>query len=523
MSTKKPNAPDDSVIDITGLFERLTVANAAPPPPPKPKPMPYIESAPGSGIMVYNYDYYYREPPTLGATYGEKLALTPRQVIWLDKFYLPGNNTFLNIELVLQATLMLYLAVLPELDRQLKIAGTTLAKEAKYLEDAARSIAYHDGFWYSAGNKSGKVGADIYLAIFRVCENALRQRFNYARKSTKLFVKRIERLEIDFQKNIGQRIGALLPTLLPHVPPVSPEVELIFNEQAPHRWKSCFEQLTALLPANAPTFVKAVQKLAKANARNPTRESIYFEAAKLLARPDREAALLMYLHYLHNGDNWVHREPKPLPKALEKILFPLPEHAQRFTMIMNLLELNNDRKSALEKVATVYVIERKKIELDHEAVQAARQQHAGTVELLNEYLRDEPAPAPVPAPTPKAPKAAGKAPALKTAKPTASSKVSAAEAAKASPAQAAPAGPAFAPALAISTPQQELLNLFTTHKLALTQAAVEALAQRHGALRNQLIDSLNEKCYELLDDVLIEETDTNSYAIYPPYFQQILA
>lgn len=521
MPVKKPNAPDDSVIDITGLFERLTVANAAPPPPHKPKPTPYVESAPGSGIMVYNFNYYYQEPPTLGATYGEKLGLTPRQVTWLDKFNLPDNNTFLNIEPVLQATLLLYLAVLPELDRQLKVMGTTLAKEAKFLEETARSIAYHDGFWYSTGNRSGKAGADIYLAIFRVCENALRQRFNYARKSTKLFSKKIGRLEIDFQKNIGLRIGTLLPRLLPHVPPMPPEVELIFNEQAPYRWKPFFEQLTTLLPAKVPAFVKAVQKLVKANARNPIQESIYFEATKLLARTDREAALLMYLHYLHNGSSWVHREPKPLPKALEKVLFPLPEHAQRFTMIVNLLELNDDRKTALEKVATVYVVERKKIELDQGAVEAARQQHAGTVELLNEYLRDEPTP--TPAPIPKATKTTGDAPAPKAAKPTTPPKTPATKAAKASPAQAAPEGRAFAPALTLGAPQQELLNLFTTHKLALTQAAVEALAQRHGTLRNQLIDSLNEACYELLDDVLIEETDTNGYAIYPPYFQQILA
>lgn len=106
MPSNRPAASDnddDSIIDITGLFERLTVANAAPPPPPAPKPSPYIESYPGSGVFIYNYDYYYRTPATLGHTYGEKLGLTPRQVTWLDKFYLPTNNAFLSIEPVLQA------------------------------------------------------------------------------------------------------------------------------------------------------------------------------------------------------------------------------------------------------------------------------------------------------------------------------------------------------------------------------------------------------------------------------------
>ena len=269
-----------------------------------------------------------------------------------------------------------------------------------------------------------------------------------------------------------------------------------------------------------PAFIKAVEQLLKANARNPTRENICFEAAKLLAHPDREAALRMYLRYLHDGANWVHIKPKTLPKGLDKALFLQTEHAQRFTMIVNLLRLNDDRKTALEKVSTVYAVERKKIELDMGAVQAARQQHAGTVELLNAYLQDEPAPATPSATTPATPKKKVKAPA-----PQASAIVSVPPknaAAKASTGTAAPAGPAFAPGLILNAVQQDLLQLFAARKLALSQAEVEGFAKRRAALRNQLIDGLNEACYELLDDVLIEET-ADGYAIYAPYYQKITA
>ncbi|RZK22000.1 MAG: hypothetical protein EOO63_18555, partial [Hymenobacter sp.] len=70
--------------------------------------------------------------------------------------------------------------------------------------------------------------------------------------------------------------------------------------------------------------------------------------------------------------------------------------------------------------------------------------------------------------------------------------------------------------------QQALLALFAEQALVLPQAQVEAFARQYGVLRNQLIDSLNEQCYEHLDDVLIEE-DGDTYTIYEPYYQQLPA
>ena len=163
----------------------------------------------------------------------------------------------------------------------------------------------------------------------------------------------------------------------------------------------------------------------------------------------------------------------------------------------------------------IYHQARRKIELDPAAVQAARRQHAGTVELLNEYLRDD---APTPPQVPPTPDKPAK-PATRQAAPP-KHKPAKAPVAKTAPTTAAPAA-TFAPSLALSAPQQALLHLFAAHQLALPQPAVEAFAKQHGTLRNQLIDSLNEACYELLDDVLIEESD-DGYAIYAPYYQQLI-
>ena len=485
---------NDSIIDITGLFQRLERALADTTPPP-------------SSVTQISQNFYSYEPPSLGKLYGQKLGLTARQIGWLDKFYLPAN-TFLTIEGARQATALLYTTALLEVDRQLKTTGTTLAKEVDRLEQQARQLRYRYNSWYHGSTKGDKVGADFYLAAFRQCENAVRTHFDYTRKTTSLFVKQIADIEPEYQQRLGHRIQALLPTLVTQVPSPDHSTELALNAQSTNRWKTRLERLAARLPAGVPGFVAGVTKLGELNKLNPVRSSLFFEAARLAAPVSREAALRFYLHYLYH-DNATLRPAKPLPKALQKLLFPLPENQARFEAISRELAHAFNLDAALAQVPAVYEVKRREIKLDKKAIHAVRDQHAGTVELLNEYLRDEPEPAP---PPPAAKPAAKPTPAPKATKPAKTAKP-----AKAVPAAAAGA---FALALDLSATQQALLRLFAAHGLTLTKAAVDAFAQQHGALRNQLLDGLNEACYELLDDVLLEETD-DTYTIYKPYYQKI--
>jgi hypothetical protein len=51
---------------------------------------------------------------------------------------------------------------------------------------------------------------------------------------------------------------------------------------------------------------------------------------------------------------------------------------------------------------------------------------------------------------------------------------------------------------------------------------LETFAKSNSVMKNQLVESINELCYELLDDVLIEEDD-EYYTIDPRYYQKIQA
>jgi hypothetical protein len=279
------------------------------------------------------------------------------------------------------------------------------------------------------------------------------------------------------------------------------------------RWKQQLDQLAEeLSPSTSAAFVAGVNQLGQRNARNPALENIYFDASKLVAKYDREEALRLYVQYVYHDLNSITVNSKPLAKTIQKSLFPQPDQLQRFEALISQLVQDKDLAQALDRVPAVYARQRRKIELDLGAIREVQHQHAGTVELLNEYLQDEPELAVASVPNSVA------VPAVAEAKPDEEIQLTVAAPVPAVP--TATTSDAFAAAWGLSATQQALLARFGEQALTLPQAEVEAFARQHGALRNQLIDSINEQCYEQLDDVLIEE-DGDTYTIYESYYQQL--
>jgi hypothetical protein len=453
-----------------------------------------------------NADYfksYQYSRSRLGDFYAEQWGgLSLQEIRWLNKFQAPFSP-FMQLALARDATVRLYLAVLPELERHSKEAGSTLPKDAKVLEDLDKEFSYYYrwGSRHLSRTMAGyKAGATVYYTIFEYCENAVRARFDVEELPSSYFTA-LAGADDSFESYFGELLRELLPPLAAAIPPPDEATEVAINQFETTRWEPRYEALRALLPANPAGFASGVYALGRENERNPAVAPLYLEAARQLAElaHDPEQVVRLYFHYLYYGSKYRYSfKPKPLLKRWEKKIFQLPEQLARFDVLRQELLRSRDLAPASAAVPTIWQRERRKIELDPTAVRAVRARHAGTVELLNEYLQDEPTPAPTP--------------------PVAASRPAPPRKAKAK--VAAPAAPAFAHALALNPVQQTLLHLFATHQLALPQAEVEAFAKRHGTLRNQLIDGLNEACYERLDDVLIEESDDH-YTIYEPYFQQL--
>lgn len=496
------------IIDVTGqevpLRFALTASVTEPARPIAPNPSP----AP----VEYGYDM-----PRLGKQYRKKLSLTPQQVEWLDKFW-PPQNVFVAIKGCREATVRLYLQALPVLEAQLLTAGTTLGQVVAATQQQSVPLrkAAQGSYWsdYDERYVREQAEATVYFTIFRRCENVVREAYGNKRRLAAEFSGLDGSLGSELERQVGQPLDALLPTLVATISAPDEATELELNLQNVTRWKSQLDQLAAALSGSTTqAFVAGVQQLGQRNARNPALENIFFEASKLIAKYDREEALRLYVQYVYHDLNSVTINSKPLAKTIQKSLFPQPEQLQRFEALVSQLVSDKNLAQALADVPTVYARQRRKIELDLGAIQQVQQQHAGTVELLNEYLQDDPEPA-----APQAEPAT-----LSAAKVTPEEEIQLAVPAPAAPRAPVPGGAeAVGAGWGLGTTQQALLTLFAGQALILPQAQVEAFARQHGALRNQLIDSLNEQCYEHLDDVLIEE-DGDTYIIYEPYYQQLLA
>ena len=145
-------------------------------------------------------------------------------------------------------------------------------------------------------------------------------------------------------------------------------------------------------------------------------------------------------------------------------------------------------------------MKRKKIQLNASTIEQVRQQDKGTVELLNEYLHDEIEDDEL---TVKTEQVNNKEIQLKieTKQEEEKSKV-------------------FIEGISLNEIQEEAIKLFFENSFSVSISRVEEYCKLKGAFKNQLIESINENCYETLDDVLIEEDDDN-YVMNENYFKKI--
>jgi hypothetical protein len=445
----------------------------------------------------YNTDYDYWR---LGSKYKTKLKLNDEEVKLLNKLWYPSNN-FCSVEYCCVEILKLYITVIEELKASYIAEGTTI--DAQFL--AVADVIARKHFKYKNGSQNYKycietTTNEFYSHIFKHCENAVREYYGHKRKiNTDTYYTTAE-AKTEFETKIISKVSGLLPVLISKVSVPDEATDIELYSQNTNRWKIKFEELTTRYNEKPEEFIDSIVALGKLNKKNPSIENIFFEASKFIAKYDKESALSLYVHYLFHDLKSATFDNKQLTKTIQKSLFKTNEQLHDFEIIVSELIKDKDLEKALKNVSKVYEVKRKKIKLDTTSIKEVQQQHSGTVELLNEYFKDD----------------------FEDENNSIKSQEINNEEIKIEITQKSEEAShsAFVRDLTFSPIHISALELFSKSNFSIPQSELEIFAKSKGIFKNQLIESINETCYDFLDDVLIEEED-DYYTINTNYFQRI--
>lgn len=441
---------------------------------------------------------YYEETAKLGHRFKDKLYLNVREVEWLNQFWNP-DNMFLSVEGCCIAVIRLYLAAIKTIDKDLKQQGSAFDDHVGRLADQVMDQAYPDKSRGDADYNRERIKSDIYLTVFKRAENAVRGKYAQKRKLTEDFP--YNACSEYFEEQLGQRVAAAILSKEQAIPPADRVTEIQLNAQNNTRWRLFFEQIEARVnKQNYTECISEVVQLAALNINNPQKENIFFEASKLFAAYDREDAVRFYLKYLHADLRSERADRKQLPKTIHKSLFKTEQERQSFELVANNLIQTVNLKAALEEVPGIFVKKRRTVQLDTAAIEAVISAHNETVNNLNKLLQDEEPEEALPPPAASV--------SITLLPPVVEIKTG--------------NEIAFAAGVILNTHQQELLTMFRDNTLSLPADTVSSFAKERKLFRDQLIESINSSCYEILDDLLIEEYD-DTYTITEKYFQNITA
>lgn len=443
------------------------------------------------------YDYW-----KLGSRYKKKLSLTDDEVKKLNRLSYSSNN-FSDIEFCCGEIIKIYLSAVTELENLCRDEQTDLDEHIKILAD----VVARKHFRYRTGSQNYKycletTPGEIHTIIFKHCENAVREFYGHKRKINVAGFYTQTEVQTEFETRIVEKLNEILSRLILKAASPDEETETELNAQNTTRWKIKFAQISSDYKDDGKKFVESILTLGKLNSKNPSVENIFYEASKFISKSDRVSSLVLYLHYLRHDLDSADFDNKQLTKTIQKSLFKTNEQLHDFQIIVSEFLSDKDLEKAVQKIPAIYAPKRKKIQLDSSVIKEVQQQHSGTVELLNEYLQDE----------------------YEGETNTVKSREISADEVTVEITQKTEAAPVsiFISDIEFTPLHLETLELFYKNRLTVSHGDLEIFAKSKGAFKSRLIDGLNEICYEILDDVLIEEDDEYC-VISEDYYQKLIA
>lgn len=448
--------------------------------------------------IVNNSGYDY-QPWDWKNKYIKKLNLSKEDAKLLDDVYMNSNN-FMSIEYCAYEVIKLFISIRKALDKAYSSQNLNQNSQLALVLDVVARKQYN--YRFNSQNYQYVLAHNISLIfnfILKYCENRIRELYEYNRKLSFLQNYHAEVITA-IETHIFSFIQYDVEMLLPQVAEPDADTEIELNSSAPTRWKAKLKLLqNSFEQIGKEAFLVQLEKLLILNTKNPSLENIYLESYKFLSGIDKQLAFEYFL--LYTNQNMINRKLvlKNMSQVMTKKLFPTTELQSRyFKVILSLMKKELTIEEALAEIKDFYQPVRKKIVLNTQTIKHVEEQHSGTVEVLNEYLKDDES--------------------IETANNHFTINLKKIENPIASP--IADTKSQFYNFNA-SQNEMALINHFKDNHFIVSNDQMDIFCKSIGVIKGALINNLNENCYDVIDDILIETDDTN-YTINQSYYEQII-
>lgn len=450
---------------------------------------------------TYRQDLSDADPLKIGEKYSRKLNLNTQQAQILDTLSFAGN-VFNEIEYCKIQILKQFLRAVDHLYTQCIPVNKSYPTVVDELSEIIVCLKYNyrkESLNYRYTYQS--VQSEIFNHILKLCENNVRECYGIKRKINTDFNYNHPDILHQYNRKIVSKLEIFLTENRHLILDADVRTNIILNENNTNRWKDKFDVLKEEY-SNALAFEREIFRLADVNIKNPSVEVIFFEASKFIADHDQKCALRFYIHYLEKDLQSQKFDNKQLAKNIQKNLFSTQEQLYDFERILSDFIADRNLETAIEKANKLYEPKRKKIIIDAESIENVKRQHSGTVALLEEYLKDD---------------YEDEASSIKAQWVNNTNELTINLMHQNTEFQHSK----YVDELNLTDIQKEILDLFEKQSFTVLQSEFEILIKSKNLFMGSTIDSVNESCFEILDDILIEEED-DYFTINTDYYKKLL-
>lgn len=473
------NTIDDSIIDVSGNRE-------------VPIDFGGISSVQENQSPVYTPDSW-----KIGQKYSRKLSLNTDQIKMLDKMAFSGN-VFNDIEYCKIQILKQFLRAVEYLEQHCIPVNKSYETVIDELSEIIVCLRYNykkDSLNYRYTYES--VQTEIFNHILKLCENNVRDVYGIKRRINTDFSYNHPDILHQYNRKVVSKLETFLTENQHQILEADYKTNIILNENNTNRWKTKFDEIKEDY-SNPLAFEREIFRLTEVNIKNPSVDAIFFEASKFVAEHDRTCALRLYIHYLDKDLNSPKFDQRQLNKTVQKSLFSTKEQLSDFERILSEFIADRNLENAIAKADLLYAPKRKRITIDPEAIKNIQALDSETADLLGQILNEEEEDAV------KAEEIFNEQEALIMIP-----QVPEVQTTK------------YLDELNLSDIQKEILDLFEKQSFNILQTDFGDFIKAKGLFMGSTVDSLNESCYEILDDILIEEED-DYFIINTHYYQKLL-